>query len=99
MDRQALAQSGCGVEPMRSRLAAVAITVLPIAVILGLVAAAPGYFDPMLASPPDWLGIPLGVILMAIGVGWGGLGGVLVARSSSPLAVPIGLAVFPLPPQ
>jgi tight adherence protein B len=59
----------------QQRLSGYVVGALPVFLFLFIFVAAPSFFEPMFASPPDVLGIPLGVILfgvalMAMGAGF-----------------------------
>lgn len=76
---------------------AVLITLLPIGFMLLLYLASPQFFSPMGDRPATWLGIPLTDVLTAIAVGWGLLGGLLVARSRRPYSLAVGFLAFTVP--
>lgn len=81
--------------PGRAALAWVAAAV-PVAMsVIELVR--PTYFGPMGYEPPTILGIPAGLVITAIALAWGALGGVIVARSRSRLALPLVLLLITLP--
>jgi len=75
----------------------VGIVLLPVALALLAAALSPRFFDPMFTGQPSLLGIALTDLVTAGAVGWGFLGGFLVARSRKPWAFPVGLLVFTLP--
>lgn len=75
----------------------VALVSLPVALSLLVWVFSPRYFPAFGDRPVTWLGIPVGDLLMAAAVGWGLLGGVLVARGRQPYAFAIGFLVFTIP--
>jgi hypothetical protein len=55
------------------------------------------YFDPMFMTPPDILGVPLGVAMGAVIVGWMAIGAAAVWSGRSPRVEFLILAVFTIP--
>jgi tight adherence protein B len=58
----------------QQRLSGYVVGGLPFGLALFIYLAAPTFFDPMFAKPPEFLGIPLGVILLGIAVSAMGAG-------------------------
>ena len=64
----------------QQRMSGYVVGGLPIALAAFIYVAAPNFFDPMFAKPPDVLGIPLGVILIGIAAIMMGLGFVAIRK-------------------
>ena len=58
----------------QQRMSGYVVGGLPFFLALFIYLAAPSFFNPMFAKPPDVLGIPLGVILLFIAMGAMGAG-------------------------
>ncbi|MBI3751621.1 MAG: type II secretion system F family protein [Chloroflexi bacterium] len=58
----------------QQRMSGYVVGGLPIGLAAFIYIAAPNFFDPMFAKPPDVLGIPLGVILIAVALVMMGIG-------------------------
>lgn len=74
-----------------------ALTSLPFILIVVLMFLAPGFLDPLFASPPAILGLPAGVVFLFIALAWAVLG-ILVGRSArSNARILLAMVVFALP--
>ena len=85
--------------PSRSRARwATRITAFtPLWVLIVASVASPTFFGPMFAKPPDWLGIPLGVVMDAIAMVWMLIGVALIWDARSRLVEALVLFWFTIP--
>lgn len=81
----------------RSRWATRITAFTPLWVLIVASVASPTFFDPMFAKPPDWLGIPLGVVIDAIAMVWMLIGVVLVWDARSRVVEVLVLTLFTFP--
>lgn len=80
------------------RISGLLIALGPVAIGLFLTyLAAPSLGRPMFAEPPALLGIPLQLVIMIIALGWGAIGGYVVATTRRPWVLPVALLVFTVP--
>jgi tight adherence protein B len=64
----------------QQRMSGYVVGGLPIALAGFIYVAAPTFFDPMFSKPPDVIGIPLGVVLIAVAALMMGLGFFFIRR-------------------
>lgn len=57
----------------------------------------PVYFPAMFAKPPEILGIPVGLVLDVIALGWAGLGAIVVWTTTSRVMASIALVTTTAP--
>ena len=69
----------------------------PLWVLIIASVASPKFFDPLFSKPPDWLGIPLGVVVEAIAMVWMLMGVVLIWDARSRLVESLALFFFTIP--
>jgi len=81
----------------RSRVPARITAFTPFWVLIVATVASPTYFGPMFAKPPDWLGIPLGVVMDAIAMVWMLIGVALIWDARSRLVEALVLFWFTIP--
>ena len=74
---------------------ATAFTPLIVGTILFL--APTRYFDPMFAKPPDMLGVPLGVVALALAGIWMLIGVAIVWNARSRITEMLALMLFTIP--
>jgi len=79
----------------RSPLQRVAVVLASVPVIMwaGLWVVAPGFMEPVMSNPPAFLGLPMGLFLVAFAGGMA-LFGWLVARRAQTLGVALGALAF-----
>ena len=81
----------------RSRLGTRLASFTPLAVVVVASVVSPTFFPPITARPPDWLTIPLGVVMEAIAMLWMLLGTVLVWNARSRTVEALALLLFTIP--
>ncbi len=69
------------------------ISLLPFIEALAIQVLSMTYFSPMFAKPPDWLGIPFGLVLEVLLLGWAALGAAVIWTTRSPAKATIALVV------
>ena len=99
MDTPPVAADGDRAASIGGRAAHAAFRASAASPFLALVVSAlvPGYLDPMLANPPGVLGLPLGVVILALTSIVALLGFEVVRRSPSSIVRVVALAVLTLP--
>jgi hypothetical protein len=70
---------------------------MPLVLLVGLAAIAPGFLDPMFANPPAVLGLPAGMILLGLVVVLGVVGVAAVWHTSSPAVALIPIVLLSVP--
>lgn len=81
----------------RAPAAARVSSLAPFLLAIALQLFAPVYFQPLLAKPPEILGIPLGVVVGALILAWAAFGSIIVWTTHSRLATALALAFFTVP--
>ena len=81
----------------RFRLAIRVASLTPLWVLIVASVSAQNYFPPMVTNPPAVLGIPLGVVIMAIAMVWMLIGTVLVWDERRLPVEPLVLMLFTIP--
>ena len=69
----------------------------PLWVLIIASVAVPSFSDPIFAKPPDWLGIPLGVVMDAIALVWMLIGVVVIWDARSRLVEALVVTFFTIP--
>jgi hypothetical protein len=64
---------------------------------LAAIVVAPSFSSPMFSESPTLIGIPSEVIIVAVALAWGAIGGLVVGTSGSRWVLPLALALFTLP--
>ena len=80
---------------MRGAIRLAAFTPLWVQLVVPL--AGPTYFEPMFFHPPEMFGIPLGVVLGAVQMGWMLIGVAIVWNCRSAARDALALVFFTLP--
>lgn len=80
-----------------NQVAARVAAFIPLALLLVLGLAAPGYFDPLSTQPPSIVGIPLGQVLLAAAVVWMVIGAIAIWFTRSQAAQLAILFFFTFP--
>jgi len=83
--------------PWRAPAAARLSSLAPFLLAVALQLFAPVYFRPMLARPPEILGIPLGVVVGALTLAWAAFGSLVVWTTHSRLAAALALGFLTIP--
>jgi hypothetical protein len=83
--------------PRTTRLGLLVGAVPTFMLILWQWVAAPTFFGPLGVRRPELLGIPVELIVTGLAVGWGAIGGFVVARSTTRWVVPYVLLIFTIP--
>jgi hypothetical protein len=87
-----------GTEPRRpAPTPRLLLGLLPVWLFLFFSLTAPGYMDPLYLNPPGILGLPLGVVFVAIAMGWMGLGLLGLYRVASDGAALLVFMLFTAP--
>ena len=60
-----------------------AVALLPLWLVIGFAALAPGFTDPLYSNPPDFLGLPVGVVLLGVAWAWMAVGAWLIVRTTA----------------
>lgn len=81
----------------RTRGAVIALALLPLWLLLFLSLAAPGFMDPMFANPPAVVGLPAGIVLLALAMAWMAIGVALILSTWSALGWAVAIVLFMVP--
>jgi hypothetical protein len=79
--------------PALRRVAALA----PFAVALAIPLLATNYFSRGVSKPPDIFGLPLGIVVEGLILGWAALGALLIWTTGSRVAATLAMAFITLP--
>lgn len=83
--------------PWRAPAAARLSSLAPFLLAVALQLFAPVYFRPVLARPPEILGVPLGVVVGALILAWAAFGSLIVWTTQSRLAAALALGFLTIP--
>jgi hypothetical protein len=87
-------------EPPRSaRGLRVAVGLLPMWLLALFLLFAPGFMDPVFLSPPSVVGLPFGLVVLALALGWMAIGVIGLLRTSSTAAAIVLFGLFTVPPM
>jgi hypothetical protein len=73
------------------------LTSLPFVLAVALNVLAPGFLDPLFASPPSIAGLPAGVVFLFLTIVWAVLGILVARKARSEARIALALVVFTLP--
>lgn len=73
------------------------IAILPVIAWAALMLLDEGFLAPLYQSPPEALGVPLGVVVLIVTAGWAAIGLALIQTSRSGLIWILAVVVFTLP--
>ena len=80
-----------------TRRVAILVAFVPLWLVLGLSIVAPGFMDPIYNNPPGIVGLPAGVVLVGLALGWMALGVAVIASVHSVRAQLAAYLLFAVP--
>lgn len=80
-----------------SRRIAIVVSLMPVWTLLALRVFGSSFLEPVFSNPPGILGLPFGVVLLAVSLVWTLFGVMIVARVRSAVARGAALSLFTIP--
>jgi hypothetical protein len=80
-----------------ARRRVVLIALIPLWLLIALTVTAPGYMDPVVANPPGIVGLPAGIVVQGLALGWMALGVGVVRATSSNVGWIAAMGLFAMP--